>query len=295
MSAHCTSLPLQHHLLSTAVILWLPYTTRFPPCSMVYEGFCAPCQAMLADEDIPMKKRFARPHHPDGKSFRQALDMGCHICTQSWVQFKRPDVLGRSTYYIWTSYIPEWFEFRIRLYKSFSEDHSNSGNLLSDTEQFLDCFMDNPKAGFMLNPWSIEYSQTATARHTKDRSNTWLSDSTGSAQSYAFLASQFAHCIANHQNCSNPRINQYLPTRLLDLGGEECEFICVVSREDIRPNAEYATFSHCWGQVVSQRLTRLTEAMLHSGIAVGDLPKTFQDAVEVSRKMKIPYLWIYSL
>lgn len=161
-----------------------------------------------------------------------------------------------------------------------SEDHKSEGSQSEHSQS------EDDHAGFIFRPWSVEYAQMAAAR---------LSNSTRSAQSFAFLTSKLANCRANHQDCSYSQISQYIPTRLLDVGGEGTKVIHLVSRDDVRANAEYATLSHCWGQAVSQKLTQSTEAMLRNEIAISNLPRTFQDAVEVSQKMRIPYLWIDSL
>lgn len=312
---------------------------------MVNEGFCAPCQRMLADEGNSDMEYFYRPHHSDGKSFQQALDIGCCICLQSWVHFNRPDVLGRTTYCITTMNMTKYLILNITLFRSSSESNNENspaavqlGNLHSKgpQEEHLqeedslstdsqsggfqwDCSQSegyqprNPQSRysepkgslidyphelvvkFTLEPWSINHAQMATAPHSKNESITYLSENTRSAHSYAFLASKLAHCRTTHQKCSFSRTSQHLPTRLLDLGGEECESIRVVGGEDVCQDAKYATLSHFWGELLSQRLTRSIEAMLSSGVAICDPPKTFQDAIEVSRKTRKPYLWIDSL
>lgn len=55
------------------------------------------------------------------------------------------------------------------------------------------------------------------------------------------------------------------------------------------------TLSHCWGGSISfcLRLENLT--ILQAGIDLAQLPRTFRDAVEVSRRLNVNYLWIDSL
>lgn len=55
------------------------------------------------------------------------------------------------------------------------------------------------------------------------------------------------------------------------------------------------TLSHCWGTRQPLKLLRETEASLLQGIELNELPQTFQDAVTVTRRCNIPYLWIDSL
>jgi hypothetical protein len=60
--------------------------------------------------------------------------------------------------------------------------------------------------------------------------------------------------------------------------------------------AAYAVLSHCWGKKPQQiLLTKSTVTMLQEGIALSSLPRTFQDAIAVTRDFKIQYIWIDSL
>lgn len=63
---------------------------------------------------------------------------------------------------------------------------------------------------------------------------------------------------------------------------------------------QYAALSHRWGSPATVDFAATTCDNLHvfqdaNGIEDGALPKTFQDAITVTRKLKIPYLWIDSL
>lgn len=55
------------------------------------------------------------------------------------------------------------------------------------------------------------------------------------------------------------------------------------------------TLSHCWGRTQFITTTRDTLKQRIAGIALTDLSKTFKDAVSLTRKLGIRYLWIDSL
>jgi hypothetical protein len=55
------------------------------------------------------------------------------------------------------------------------------------------------------------------------------------------------------------------------------------------------TLSHCWGQNKIKRLLEENLDQMKKTIRVAELPKTFQDAIAVTRKLGIQYLWIDSL
>lgn len=62
----------------------------------------------------------------------------------------------------------------------------------------------------------------------------------------------------------------------------------------------YIAVSHCWGglpQVVAEQYctTKSNFNDRSKRFSIEDLPKTFQDAIEVSRALRVPYVWIDSL
>jgi hypothetical protein len=57
----------------------------------------------------------------------------------------------------------------------------------------------------------------------------------------------------------------------------------------------YVALSHCWGPRMPVKLTASTLDLLVAGFSVSSLPKTFQDAIEITREIGVSYLWIDSL
>ncbi|KAK0715425.1 heterokaryon incompatibility protein-domain-containing protein, partial [Lasiosphaeris hirsuta] len=57
----------------------------------------------------------------------------------------------------------------------------------------------------------------------------------------------------------------------------------------------YIALSYCWGNGNSVTTTASTIKQLKSGISRRMLPRTLQDAVEFTRELGIPYLWIDAL
>ena len=58
---------------------------------------------------------------------------------------------------------------------------------------------------------------------------------------------------------------------------------------------DYATLSHCWGQKQVITTTKATFKLRKRGIAWNELSKTFQDALVITEKLGLRYLWIDSL
>ncbi|PMD34738.1 HET-domain-containing protein [Hyaloscypha variabilis F] len=101
---------------------------------------------------------------------------------------------------------------------------------------------------------------------------------------------------------SHTRCNQLVddrpwwPTRLLDLRDADGNInIRLIETKAIECPEPYITLSHRWGDAVFLKL--LTENLdnLKAGISIDALPRTFCDAIEVTRRFKIRYLWVDSL
>jgi Heterokaryon incompatibility protein (HET) len=86
-----------------------------------------------------------------------------------------------------------------------------------------------------------------------------------------------------------------LPTRVLDVGDVENQIQPRLYRPKKDEKGRYIALSHCWGE--SQLISTKTASIEahYEAIKWNDLPKTFQDAVVVTGKLGIRFLWIDSL
>jgi hypothetical protein len=96
-----------------------------------------------------------------------------------------------------------------------------------------------------------------------------------------------------------PSSNRSLPKRVLDLwdhlGNPATEVIKLLEVQG-NISADYVALSHCWGppgSVFKTTKETLDEHML--GIKLKDLSPTFQDAITITLKLGIQYIWIDSL
>lgn len=88
------------------------------------------------------------------------------------------------------------------------------------------------------------------------------------------------------------------PTRLLDLGPhrqtpENAGVRLVMKSTTDRGN--YVALSHRWGNIHKLKLTTATLHAHTKDIEFMSLPRTYQDAVRVSRSLGFRYLWIDAL
>ncbi|KAH6857469.1 heterokaryon incompatibility protein-domain-containing protein, partial [Alternaria rosae] len=122
------------------------------------------------------------------------------------------------------------------------------------------------------------------------------SPNTLSDDTFNFIIEKYNHCCKNHEECDDPprgNASAY-PSRLLDVGTDQRGAVVLRNTNEFC-DEKYACLSHCWGTVRPLTLNAKTLPLLSKGVGVSILPKTFQDAVIVTRRLRLQYLWIDSL
>ncbi len=101
--------------------------------------------------------------------------------------------------------------------------------------------------------------------------------------------SWIVNCFRCHPACSSA--GAAFPSRLIDVSSKSEPFLV----ENLRSKAPYITLSHCWGSQGTLTTTTTNLASRKNKISLSKLPKTFYDAVMITRMLKVQYLWIDSL
>jgi hypothetical protein len=190
----------------------------------------------------------------------------------------------------------------VRLLQSPTCPHCNKG---------LKCQMDlllwniRKRSGFMKNLFSIPVSLRSppdgfVVDVTVDQAV--ASNNTGSRESWSQVKHWLARCNSDHINCpklvSEAEETRWYPTRLLDLqprsSSQGDDLRLVISKEHL-PQGDYMTLSHCWGKLPFMILTTETIDIFRAHIRFSNLTKSFQDAITITRRLGIRYLWIDSL
>ncbi len=99
-------------------------------------------------------------------------------------------------------------------------------------------------------------------------------------------------CMSGHSTCGLP--DSALPTRVINVSFTKTSgqrFLYVSNGR----KARYVALSYCWGDKMPVKPTTETLNSFQTPIDLETLPKTFQDAVYLTRNLKIPYLWIDAL
>ncbi|KAJ2984637.1 hypothetical protein NUW58_g5953 [Xylaria curta] len=87
------------------------------------------------------------------------------------------------------------------------------------------------------------------------------------------------------------------PTRLIDVGPPDSPTIRLRYTHRVKPG-NYVALSHRWGDAAPHETFGATRAIideLSQGFDLNKLPMNFQDAVKVTRELKIQFLWIDSI
>ncbi|KAK3615313.1 hypothetical protein LTR56_026669 [Elasticomyces elasticus] len=104
-------------------------------------------------------------------------------------------------------------------------------------------------------------------------------------------------CEDNHPLCQQLKPStRSLPTRLIHLGDTSDTIKPVLHYSASLPaGTKYTTLSHCWRGLTFLRLLLGNESAFRDAIPVLELSKTFKEAMEVTRRLGVPYIWIDSL
>lgn len=108
------------------------------------------------------------------------------------------------------------------------------------------------------------------------------------------VRTMIARCLSDHPKCQNTK-SGHLPKRFVAVTSDDGSN-GVKIYESTDNTVEYLTLSHCWGS--RQNILKTTKSTLtsyHRNIPWSSLPKTFQDAVAITRSLGFQYLWIDSL
>ena len=97
----------------------------------------------------------------------------------------------------------------------------------------------------------------------------------------------------NNHSCS-PTSDSKLPKRVLDVERlkEEDKTVLLETSDQ---KGKYIALSHCWGKKDFIQTSDENIDQHKGGIAFSELPRTFQDVVQITRSLGIRYIWIDSL
>lgn len=121
---------------------------------------------------------------------------------------------------------------------------------------------------------------------------------TASSETFALIHEWVRICEETHQECKitdkHGAVTEggFPAARILDLNAEMEDHIKLIDCKSLDPHAAYITLSHVWGAFVPPKLMTSNVRNLQEKIKVSTLPRTFADAIDITRRLDIRYLWI---
>jgi hypothetical protein len=113
------------------------------------------------------------------------------------------------------------------------------------------------------------------------------------------LITCMSECANKHRECRKGATLDWIPSRLIDIERVKSEGeIRLVLRDEMDPartQPRYTTLSHIWGSQKFLTLTTSNIRELRAGFSIVRLPKKFQEAIAVTEKSGLRYIWIDSL
>ena len=103
-----------------------------------------------------------------------------------------------------------------------------------------------------------------------------------------------SNCVDSHAECKSST-DLVPPTRLINLDHIQRHHIVRILPSPPTPNMRYAALSYCWGGAAKICLKKANISNFEAGVAVGDLPKTIQDAIYFTAGLGLQWLWVDSL
>lgn len=158
-----------------------------------------------------------------------------------------------------------------------------------------------------ISPFSLIAYQTQLSDLLLDDPASWnevglayhISGDTSSNAAFQWFQDRLRRCIREHSLCKMPTAGRQLPSRVLDLGPALGAFpetdadVRLVESRGAR--GKYVCLSYCWGGAIDIRLTRDRYESYMRGIAWAKLPQGYRDAIQLTRKLGVRYIWIDSL
>ncbi|ETN42208.1 uncharacterized protein HMPREF1541_04149 [Cyphellophora europaea CBS 101466] len=108
------------------------------------------------------------------------------------------------------------------------------------------------------------------------------------------IKSWIQDCLQKHSTCRQSRVNKEMPMRLLDVS---VDVPCLVPTQNVQ---NYVALSHSWGakrdriQAVP-KTTKTNITQQYQGIPWIEFTKTFRDAITITRRLGLKYIWIDAL
>lgn len=135
----------------------------------------------------------------------------------------------------------------------------------------------DPTCPWLLHPKAILASNRLVSDRSADQALNW-----------------YINCQDRHGSCK-PVQSAKFPARVLDLGIADEHHDIAYLVETPSKRGQFGTLSHCWSSGETITTTLATLESRRGGIVLLDLPRSFQNAILLFRKLGVRYMWVDSL
>lgn len=244
-----------------------------------------------------------RPYrfHHNIRTLERSADAGCHLCNLILSQINLPD-LERMRKDLDEAFVSSCRQIGIlirRIQYSYKLEVNAWKRCMSSQSGDLDDF--DHIAFTKQQAWSkiaeLDVNPEEQDYTNEERTTSYLNCSDATLLQ---IAQWMGECLTSHSKCSKIQTvtatRDILPLRLLDLAPAlHTDLIKLESSKPLPVHTVYVTLSHCWGGHCKTSLTTSSLAKFQTGIHLNTLPRTFQEAVILTRKLGFRYLWIDAL
>lgn len=113
-----------------------------------------------------------------------------------------------------------------------------------------------------------------------------------SRQGLVFINACLRLCQEHHTHCKQDDLS--LPSRLLDIGTGDDTHVRLIETQNVE-NAKYTALSYCWGNDPSIKTITGNLEDMKCGIALEKLPAAYRDAIALTKRLDVRYIWIDAL
>lgn len=247
---------------------------------------CDTCESIFRGDRRRKDHPHQSVHHATKDRLLQAVREHCQICIFLWREILANDSVEMTV----PQRSPSFRQYKIELYDEL-------GFFLSTEDQVGDESPLRYICGVVLL-WVPDPSSSSLYSVPQQR-DAAVSDNTASTDCFNQARSWISNCLRHHQCCGRPEngaLYNCYPTRLLDLQPQRTDVeLCLRLTHQNPPETPYMTLSHCWGTAKFLQLTSTTFEHLKAGFRIRELPKSFRDAIQITRELGVRYLWIDAL
>ncbi|KAI0190573.1 heterokaryon incompatibility protein-domain-containing protein [Astrocystis sublimbata] len=252
---------------------------------------CASCSSIPWEFFI--KHEFSYVHKPSLGALVESVENGCELCSALFwsldLRINRPNLFSEHVIRIRRRFSYRFPDAAIVLHSETSPD----GGIIC-----VECPNTDGFPGYSSVPvMQFTLDSQINRRDIQDLRGA----SNASPEVTAMVRGWIDNCITHHYKCKEHASHSAsFPTDLIDVQPQDgLTDLRLVSRATLESHVRYLTLSHCWGANVEEWRGMMTTygniRDRRRSIPFEHLPKSFRDAINLTRSLNERYLWIDAL